>query len=145
MRNGNAQEAWEKIVDIGCSNYNLLTKDQKVWFNIEPLTTDGIIDHYINTCGKHNQDTIDALEFLGFHDIVELMQQVNNLFLNGQPPADIYERNKQWDSWCDKYESLLDNVDKKFWERCEDLEKSLIEHINRTKIGVIYADRNKER
>ena len=137
MTREDAQPAWEKIVDIGFSNYDLLTKDQKVWFNIEPLTTDAIIDHYINYGAEHNQDTIDALEFLEFYDIAELMRKVNALFLNGRPPADIDERNEQWTSWGDKHELLFDEIDKRFWDRCQDLEKSLVEHINRTKIGII--------
>lgn len=137
MTRENVQLAWEKIVETGFSNYDLLTKDEKVWFNIEPLTTEGIIDHYINHGAEHNQDTIDALEFLGFYDIAELMRKVNALFTNGQPPTDIDERNEQWNSWSDKYKSLFDEVDEKFWKRCEDLGKSLMEQINRTQIGIV--------
>jgi len=95
MTREDAQKAWEKIVDIGFSDYELLTKDQKIWFNIEPLTTDGIIDHYINYGAKHNKDTIDALDFLGFHDIAQLMLKVNRLFNNATPPEDIDKRNEQ--------------------------------------------------
>jgi hypothetical protein len=51
--------------------------------------------------------------------------------------ADIDERNKQWNSWNDKYESLFNEIDEKFWIRCDDLEKSLMEHINRTQIGIV--------
>jgi Domain of unknown function (DUF4375) len=137
MTREDTQAAWEKICDIGFSNYKLLTNDQKVWFNIEPLTIDGIIDHYINNGAEHNKDTINALEFLGFADIAELMKKVNALFSNNQPPTDITERNEQWDSWCDKYEVLLDEVDKKFWGRCEDLEKALMQHIHMTRIGIV--------
>jgi Domain of unknown function (DUF4375) len=136
MTRDDAQKAWEIIVDIGYSDYEQLTKDQKVWFNIEPLTTDGIIDHYINNGAEHNKDTIDALEFLGFHDIAELMLKVNSLFLNGHPPTDIDKRNEQWDNWSDKNEVLLDEIDEKFWDRNEALENVLLEHINKTKIGV---------
>jgi hypothetical protein len=136
MTRDDAQKAWEIIVGIGYSDYEQLTKDQKVWFNIEPLTTDGIIDHYINNGAEHNKDTIDALEFLGFHDIAELMLKVNSLFLNGHPPTDIDKRNEQWDNWSGKNEVLLDEIDEKFWDRNEALENVLLEHINKTKIGV---------
>ena len=132
-----AQEAWEKIVDLGYSDYEQLTKDQKIWFNIEPLTTGGIIDHYINHGAEHNKDTIDTLAFLGFRDIAELMLQINSLFVNGQPPANIDERNEQWDSWSNENETFLDEVDEKFWNRHEALEKALLEHINKTKIGIL--------
>jgi hypothetical protein len=134
MTREEAQPSWEKIVDIGFSDYDKLSTDQKVWFNIEPLTTGGIIDHYINHGAEHNRDTLDALEFLGFHDLAEQMRGVNKLFKNGQPPADIIERNEQWNSWCHHYETLLDNVDKNLWARCTDLENALMEHIKRTGI-----------
>jgi hypothetical protein len=136
MTREDVQNAWEKIWDIGLSYYERLTKDQKIWFNIEPLTTDGIIDHYINFGAEHNKDTIDALEFLGFPDIAELLLKVNSLFINGNPPADGDKRNEQWDSWSDKNTALLDEVDEKFWDRNEALENALLEHINRTKIGI---------
>lgn len=136
MTREEAQPAWEKIVDIGFSNYNKLSNDQKVWFNIEPLTTDGIIDHYINHGAEHNQDTLNALEFLGFPELAEQMRRINKLFKNGQPPTDIIERNKDWDSWSENHEALLNNIASNFWKKCNDLEKALMEHINRTEIGI---------
>ena len=59
MTRQEAQAAWEKIVDTGFSDYDQLSSDQKIWFNIEPLTTGGIIDHYINHGAEHNQDTLE--------------------------------------------------------------------------------------
>jgi len=136
MTREEAQAAWEKIVDTGFSDYDQLSHDQKIWFNIEPLTTGGIIDHYINHGAEHNQDTLEALELLGFPDIAEQMGRINKLFTNGQPPEDIMERNEDWNTWCDEHEGLLDEVDDNFWARCADVENALIEHINRTGIGV---------
>ena len=136
MTRQEAQAAWEKIVDIGFLDYDQLSFDQKIWFNIEPLTTDGVIDHYINYGAKHNQDTLDALEFLGFSDIADQMRRINKLFTNGRPPEDGNERNDEWNTWCDENEVLLDEVDGKFWTRCAEVETALMEHINRTEIGV---------
>jgi len=135
MTREEVQPAWEKIVDLGFSHYDQLSTEQKVWFNIESLTTGGIIDHYINHGAEHNQDTLDALEFLGFPDLAEQMQRINNLFINGKPPADIMERNKEWDSCAEKHEELLDNVDEIFWSKCTHVENALMDHINRTGIG----------
>ena len=136
MTRQEAQAAWKKIVDTGFTNYDQLSNNEKIWFNIEPLTTGGIIDHYISHGAEHNQDTLDALEFLHFPDLAQQMRTINELFTNGRPPADNIQRNEQWDSWCDKNELLLDEVDNSFWTRCADLEKALIEHINQTGIGV---------
>lgn len=136
MTREEVQRAWERIVDIGLSDYDQLSTNQKIWFNIEPLTTDGIIDHYINNGAEHNQDTLDALQFLGFPDIANQMRRINTLFTNGHPPTDIHERNNQWNNWCDEHETLLDEVDTYFWTKCADLEKAILEHINRTGIGI---------
>ena len=136
MNREDAQEAWEKIVETGLSDYQRLNEDQKVWFTIEPLTTGGIIDHYINNGAAHNSDTIVALEFLGFHNIAELMRKTNSLFLNGHPPVEIDKRNEEWDSWGDKNQALLNEVEEKFWAENEALENALLEHINKTKIGI---------
>lgn len=135
MTRDDAQDAWVRIVDTGFSSYDLLTKDEKIWFNIEPLTTDGLIDHYINNGAEHNKDTIDALKFLGFDDIAQLMLEINSLFKDGHPPADIYERNAQWDTWCAENGELLDRIDEAFWKRNDALEKKLLEHILKTNIG----------
>jgi hypothetical protein len=64
------------------------------------------------------------------------MRRINKLFTNGQPPEDIEERNEEWNTWCDEHERLLDEVEEYFWKRYEDLETALLEHINRTNIGV---------
>jgi hypothetical protein len=135
MTREEAQPAWEKIVDTGFSNYDLLTRDQRIWFNIEPLTTDGIIDHYVNHGAEHNQDTIDDLELLGFHDIAELLRKVNGLFTNGQPPTDIDERNEQIVGWNGRYDDFLDEIDEQYWELNTALEEALWEHITKTGIG----------
>jgi hypothetical protein len=100
------------------------------------LTLGGIIDHYINHGADHNQDTLDALKFLGFPELTDQMRRINRLFTNGHPPEDIMERNEQWNSWCNEYEMLLDEVDNNFWSKCSALENALMEHINRTGIGV---------
>ena len=135
MTQDEVQHAWEKVVEIGFLNYDQLSYAQKIWFNIEPLTTGGVIDHYINHGAEHNQDTLDALEFLGFHDLAEQMRWINKLFKNEKPPADIMERNKVWNSFSENNEVLLDEVDNNFWTKCTDLENTLTEHITRTRIG----------
>jgi hypothetical protein len=135
MTREDVQYAWEKIVEIGISNYDLLTTDQRIWFNIEPLTTNGIIDHYINHGAEHNYDTIKDLEFLEFFDIAELLKKVNSLFKNGEPPTDINERNDQINDWNGQYDILFNEIDEAYWDRNSALEKVLLNHINKTNIG----------
>ena len=72
MTRDEAQPAWEKIVDLGFSDYKKLSREQRVWFNIEPLTTDGLWDHYMNYGADKNMDTIEDLEYLNFHSVANL-------------------------------------------------------------------------
>ncbi len=135
MTRDDAQQNWEIIVEKGFSDYALLTKDEKVWFNVEQLVIEGIFDHYINYGAEHNQDTIDALNYLGFEDISELMKQINSFFKNGKPPVDIDERNEEWSDFCDRHENQLNEIDEKFWLRSKELELALLNHINMAKLG----------
>ncbi len=132
MTREEAQLAWEGIVDLGFSDYEKLSREQRVWFNIEPLTTDGLIDHYVNYGAEHNADTIEDLEYLGFNDIANLMRNFNQLFPNEKPPIDIDERNELLGEFD---EELVESMDEKFWARCDDIEDKLLEHINETGIG----------
>ena len=134
MTRGEAQPAWEKVVKTGISDYNSLNREQRVWFNIEPLTTGGIIDHYTNHGAEHNEDTINDLEMLGFADIAKLLRRINALFISGQPPTDIDKRNKQIVDWNNEHNALLDQIDEQFWDRNEALEDALSKHIAKIEI-----------
>ncbi len=135
MTREDAQVAWEKIVDTGFEQYDALTRDQRVWFNVEPLTTDGIIDHYINHGAEHNADTIEDLEFLGFSNVSDLLKKINNLFDAGKPPQDIDERNDEMETWNEKQEDVLDEIDDAYWELNDALEEALMQHICTSGIG----------
>ena len=135
MTRDEMQPAWEKIVDTGFSNYSLLTPDQRVWFSVEPLTTGGIIDHYINPLGIYNQETIVDLKILGFNDIANMLLTVNTFFKDNIPPKDINERNDVLCDLSDEQGALLNNIEKQFWEKNHDLEEALTKFINHTNIG----------
>ena len=62
MTRGEAQPAWERIVEIGLSDYEKLTRDQRIEFNIEQLTTGGIQDIYVNSAAAHIIEIIEDLE-----------------------------------------------------------------------------------
>lgn len=71
MTREDAQSAWVKIVNTGFSDYEKLTREQRVWFNVESLTTDGLWDHYMNLGADKNLDTIEELEYLIFASIAD--------------------------------------------------------------------------
>ena len=60
------QNTWEKLVDKGFDNYKNLKREERIWFNIEPITTHGVWDHYVNGGAEHNADLIEDLLYLGF-------------------------------------------------------------------------------
>lgn len=130
----NFQDKWVKIVDKGLGDFDSLTSDERVWFNIETLIAQvdngGLISFYYNSYAERVMETIDDLKKLGFADIADLLIQINKLFPGGQPSADIDERNDVISNWPDgKYDSLLDSLEKTFYSREKELEQKLIQHI----------------
>ena len=137
MTREDVQNAWEIIVEKGFTNYDSLTKEQKVWFNIEALTTGGIIDHYLNYGAIHNRDAILALEYLKFSNIAELMRKVNKLFKNGQLPNDYIEMEEQWNNLSDEHTAFFDEIDEEFFRYSDEIDQALLDHIIKTKIGIV--------
>lgn len=135
MTREDVQPAWEKIVEKGMAAYETLTRNERVWFNVEPLTTDGLFDHYMNNGAEHNEDTITDLEYLGFENLAELMREFNALFKYGVPPIDIDERNDEIGSWDGVYDDIIDRMDNVFWDNCAEVEGNLLQHIINTGIG----------
>ncbi|GER59809.1 DMP19 family protein [Patiriisocius marinus] len=125
MTRDDFQEAWELIVVKGFSNYEELTKNERIWFNIEPLVVDGLIDHYINYGAEYNSDTIADLKLLNQHEIAELMIEFNSKFKKGVP-ADIDDRNGEIGKFK---EAFIEEIDEKFWVLNDKLEISLLSHI----------------
>ncbi|WP_243345376.1 DUF4375 domain-containing protein [Parabacteroides sp. FAFU027] len=128
------QEQWKQLVDKAVSDFNALSKDERVWFTIEALIGDvdngGIISHYYNNGATYNAETIEDLESLGFPDLSTLLKRINNYFPKGIVPADIDERNDIIETFSvEEFDVLLSEFDNIFYDREEALEKRLVEHI----------------
>lgn len=128
------QDIWERIVDKGFEDYNSLTREERIWFNTEPLTTDGIFFIYTNEGAENISDIIEDLEFLGLHKISALVKKMNLLFPNNTPPKDIDDRNEIIENWTEKQESKMENIDDEFWDYSEDLEEKLLDYLNKVQI-----------
>lgn len=138
MTRDEAQPAWERIVDLGFSNYNKLSREQRVWFNIEPLTTDGLWDHYMNHGADKNTDTIQDLEYLKFHSIANQLREFNKIYFPKGVPEGPDARQEQFDKYPEEQlENHIEEMDDEFWEISEKLENALLEHINKTEIGKV--------
>jgi Domain of unknown function (DUF4375) len=128
---------WVKLVNKAFADYNSLTRNERIWFSVESLIgqvdNGGLISHYYNSGADRNIETIEDLEHLGHHDIAELLVKMNQLFPGGQASKDINERNAVISNWPDgHHDSLLDELDHKFYEGERSLELKLIEHITET-------------
>lgn len=136
MTREEAQPAWEKIVNLGFSDYNKLTREQRVWFNIEPLTIDGLWDHYVNYGADKNLDTIEDLEYLNFHSVANQLREFNKVYFPNGVPNGPDSRQEQFDKFSEEQlEKHIEEMDDKFWDISDSLENILLEHINKTGIG----------
>jgi hypothetical protein len=128
------QDIWEKIVDKGFDDYNSLKPEERVWFNLEPLTTNGIFDLYTNHGAENIHETIEDLKFLGFDDIADAIIEINSFFPNGNPSKDIDERNEQMDNWTEYQSDRTQEIDGFGWDRSADLEQELLLYLNKINI-----------
>lgn len=136
MTREKAQDAWEKIVDLGFKDYNKLTREQRVWFNIEPLTTNGLWDHYMNHGADKNPDTIEDLDYLNFNSVANQLREFNKRYFPNGVPDGPDAREEQFEKFDeDQLEDYIEEMDDKFWEISDDLESVLLEHIKNTGIG----------
>lgn len=136
MTREEAQPAWEKIVDTGFSEYQKLTREQRVWFNIEPLITDGLWDHYVNYGADKNAETIQDLEYLNFSSIANQLRKFNKTYFPKGVPEGPDARQEQFDKFSEEQLGKdIEEMDNKFWEVYSDLEMALLNHINKKGLG----------
>lgn len=126
MAREEAQDAWEKIVDLGFRDYNKLTREQRVWFNIEPLATDGLWDHYMNHGADKNADTIEDLDYLNFNSVANQLREFNKRYFPNGVPDGPDAREEQFEKFDeDQLEDYIEEMEDKFWEISDDLESVL--------------------
>ena len=119
------QDVWVDIVKREHNDITSLSKEERIWFNLEPLTTDGIVDHYVNYGATNNSETIEDLNYLGETEIADLMLSINQKFQNGVP-TDIDQRNEELMEMDDEF---LNEIDSKFWKLCEGFETRLYKYV----------------
>ena len=125
MKREDFQDKWEEIVNKGYSSYTELSREERVWFNLEPLTTDGLVDHYINYGAEHNSDTIDDLKYLNQNAVADLMSLFNSKFIKGVP-LDIDDRNDEIGEFSEEF---VEEIDEKYWDLNDSLDESILTHI----------------
>ncbi|AQS94501.1 hypothetical protein BXQ17_10680 [Polaribacter sp. BM10] len=124
------QNEWEEIVRKGSLKYQSLSKDERIWFNLEPIANEGLVDHYMNYGAERNSDLIEDLDYLGLIEISNLFKKTNILFFKNKPPKNIDERNEEMYNWSINSKNILEKNEKNFWKKVGVLEKKLLSHIN---------------
>lgn len=136
MTREEAQPAWENILVQGITNYEALTRAQRVWYTIEPLITDGLWDHYTNMGADNNNDTIEDLDYLNFQSVANLLREFNKTYFPKGVPQDVEERYEQLEKFSEKkLEADIEKMEEIFWKIAADLDTALLEHINNTGIA----------
>ena len=100
------------------------------------MTTDGLWDHYLNHGADKNSDTIDDLEHLNFHAVANQLREFNAKYFPNGVPEGPDARQNEFDKFPeDQLENDIVEMDEGFWKESKNLERALLDHINRTGIG----------
>jgi hypothetical protein len=132
------EQRWNQLFEkYDEKGYLSFSSDERIWFNvrglIDAIENGGLISFYYNHGADDLDDTLEDLQKIDAIDVVNMLEKVNELFPNGNPPKDIDERNKVIDSWEDgQYEDLLESLDERFYnEQQETLEIKLDKVVKR--------------
>ncbi|SMQ80584.1 protein of unknown function [Bacillus sp. OV166] len=131
------EQLWNQLFDkYEEKGYLSFSSDERIWFNvrglIEAIENGGLISFYYNYGADYLDDTLEDLKKIDAIEVVHLLQKLNELFPNGNPPKDIDERNELIDSWDGQYNDLFEELDKKFYnEQQETLEIKLDKVVKR--------------
>lgn len=89
----------------------------------------GFAQFFFNSTGEYALETLDALLTVGATGAAALLQRVVDLFPGGQPSRDEFERNDVIDTWSDKEEALLNEVDDAFLAQQKALDSLLVQYV----------------
>jgi hypothetical protein len=128
------QEQWEKLVNKANNNYSLLSKAERVWFNIQLLIASvengGMISCFYNSLCDYYVEIIEDLKELKHDKIIKLMEEIGKMFPKGIVPKDMEKRNEVINCWSyGKYDRKLYKIDKTFFKLKNKLENDLIKYI----------------
>lgn len=130
------QLAWERIVEIGCDNYDQLIKDEQIWFNIEPLYLRGPWDLYMNGSTENIEDLIIHLEALNFHQVANDIRDFNKIYFPNGIPGSLEEIETIFNNAPEeKLEADIEKLEFNMWECDDKIEEELLKHIIGTGIG----------
>jgi hypothetical protein len=90
----------------------------------------------MNHGADKNADTIADLEYLNFNSVANQLREFNKIYFPNGVPEGPDARQEQFDKFDeDELEDVIEEMDDKFWKVSDELENTLIEHINNNGIG----------
>ena len=124
---------WIELVERASSKgYDILTDNEKVWFNIQCLiqavNNGGFLGYYSSAVADAVDDCVNALDVIGATSSRNLVERVNSLFEHGVP-KDMDERNMELDHWPTSKEAVLNDVEIAYFTQEENIEELLINFI----------------
>jgi hypothetical protein len=138
MTREEAQEAWVKVCELGFSNYSQLSREQRVWFNLEPLSLGGLWDLYMNNHADRIGDMIEDLDYLNFSFVANQLRIFNEAYFPNGVPKGPDARRAQLDQFPEgQVTQAIESLDVEFWKKSRELESALLDHIHQTGIGKV--------
>jgi hypothetical protein len=137
------QDKWEEIVSKaninynGTNNYDTLTKEEKVWYNIQLLIAavdnGGMISYFYNHEAEYYLETIESLREIKQEKIIKLLKKQAKIFPKGIVPKNINKRNEIINNIPDKKVGKVDKmgekIDNDFYQLEDKLETELVDYI----------------
>jgi hypothetical protein len=127
---------WANLVGKAMKDYNSLTKNERIWFNlrvlIDSFNNGGLASYYYNSGAENVYETIEDLQILGLDKLATIIKKYNEiLFHDTKVPKDINERNEIVSKLDEKTDSLLQDIELDFQDQLETLERRLETFINK--------------
>lgn len=130
-----SEDKWGTIVDKAIKNYNSLSNDEMVWYNIRVLidavNNGGLISYYYNSGAENIYDTIKCLSILQMDSIIRIIEHYNNiLFGESKVPQDINIRNEYVSSLTKKQDVETDILENEIRFLIDELDERLNKYLN---------------
>jgi hypothetical protein len=113
--------------------YLSFSSDERIWFNvrglIEAIENGGLISFYYNYGADYLDDTLEDLKKIDAIEVVHLLQKVNELFPNGNPPKALDELNEVIYSRDEQYNDLFEELDKTFYNEQQEILKIKLDKV----------------
>lgn len=130
-----SEDKWDRIVDKAIKNYNSLSNNEMIWYNIRVLidavNNGGLISYYYNYGAENIYDTIRCLSILQMDSIIRIIEHFNHiLFGESKVPQDIDIRNEYISSLTEEQDTQLEILENEMTFLIDELGERLKKYLN---------------